>query len=141
MSQTKTEAKKDAVKKRRVYASTDNILADVRCKASDGKEHFMGEEFSTGSAPTIQVHLVGTQKFDNVVIIKDDEEVHVIKPNEKEVNFTWTDPKPSEAGKTSYYYVRGQQVPDADAEPRRERVDHPNGAGDADGRRAAARVR
>ncbi len=101
----------DAIRKRRVYASTDNILADVRCKDSAGKEHFMGEEFSTASAPTISVHLVGTQKMAKVTIIKDDKEVHVIQPNEKEVNFTWTDPTPS-AGKTSYYYVRGEQVPD-----------------------------
>jgi hypothetical protein len=35
-------------------------------------------------------------------------EVHVIEPKTKEVSFTWKDDKP-EAGKTSYYYVRGEQ--------------------------------
>ncbi len=41
----------------------------------------------------------------------DDEEVHVIQPNEKDVSFNWTDPKPS-IDQTSYYYVRGEQAPD-----------------------------
>jgi hypothetical protein len=102
-----------AVKQKRVYAATDNIIADVRCKSSDGKDHLMGEEFSTDSAPTLNVKLIGPQKFVRVVIIKDDEEVHVIEPNTPEVNFSWTDPKPS-TGKSSYYYVRGEQAPDMD---------------------------
>jgi hypothetical protein len=43
-----------------------------------------------------------------VTIVKDDVEVHVIEPKTKEVIFTWKDDK-AEAGKTSYYYVRGEQ--------------------------------
>jgi hypothetical protein len=100
----------DAVRKRRVYGATDNIIADVRCKAGD-KEHFMGEEFSSSEAPKIDIHLIGPQKFTRVVIIKDDVEVHSITPNEQDVKLSWTDPSPS-AGKTSYYYVRGEQAPD-----------------------------
>jgi hypothetical protein len=100
----------DAIRKRRVYAATDNILADVRCKAG-GKDHLMGEEFSTNEAPTIAVNLIGTQKFAKVVIVKDDVVVHEVTPNEQKVSFNWTDPKPTQ-GKVSYYYVRGEQVPD-----------------------------
>jgi hypothetical protein len=37
--------------------------------------------------------------------------VYTADPNQKDVSFSWTDSKP-EPGKTSYYYVRGQQVPD-----------------------------
>lgn len=105
------EAILDAMKKRRVYAATANIIADVQCKDSEGKSHFMGEEFSTASAPSLSVHLVGAKELAEVVIIKDDVVVHTIKPNQKEVNFSWTDPNPS-PGKTSYYYVRGEQTPD-----------------------------
>ena len=36
----------EAFRKRRIYGSTDNILADVRCGA-----HFMGEEFTMTTAP------------------------------------------------------------------------------------------
>src|SRR5205823_6138091 len=95
---------------RRVYGATDNIIADVRCKAA-GVEHFMGEEFATKEAPTLSIRIVGAQKIAKVTIIKDDEEVHVVQPNTQDVTFTWTDPK-STPGKTSYYYVRGEQAPD-----------------------------
>jgi hypothetical protein len=104
------EAVLEAVKKRRVYGATDNIIADVRCKAG-GVEHFMGEEFATNQAPTLSIHIVGAQKIAKVTIIKDDEEVHVVQPDRQDVTLTWTDPKPT-PGKTSYYYVRGEQAPD-----------------------------
>jgi len=100
----------EGMKKRRVYGSTDNILADLRVTAG-GKEHFMGEEFTGDKAPTLRVKLVGTRELADVVVIKDDQVVHEIKPNQKEVSFEWTDPSPTR-GKTSYYYVRGEQVPD-----------------------------
>ena len=100
----------EAVKKRRVYGATDNIIADVRCKVG-GTEHFMGEEFTTSEPPVLNVRIVGAQKIAKVTIIKDDEEVHVAEPNQQDVSFTWTDPKPT-PGKVSYYYVRGEQVKD-----------------------------
>jgi hypothetical protein len=95
-----------------VYGSTDNIIADVRCKVG-GREHFMGEEFATPQPPAIDVRLVGAKKIAKVTIIKDDVVVHEASPNAAEVRFTWTDPKPT-AGKTSYYYVRGEQEPDVE---------------------------
>jgi hypothetical protein len=48
----------EAIKKKRVYGATDNIIADVRCKVG-GREYFMGEEFTTGQAPTLNVRIVG----------------------------------------------------------------------------------
>jgi hypothetical protein len=102
----------DAIRKRRVYGATDNIIADVRCKVGDA-EHFMGEEFTTKGAPTIDVRLIGARKIAKVTIIKDDLEVLVSEPNQQNVHFQWTDPNPT-IGKTSYYYVRGEQQPDLD---------------------------
>ena len=43
------EAIMEAFHKRRIYGSTDNILADVRCG-----DHFMGEEFTTAEPPAIR---------------------------------------------------------------------------------------
>src|SRR5436190_14530649 len=100
----------DAIRKRRVYGATDNIVADVRCKA-DGAEHFMGEEFSMNGAPTLDIHLIGAKKIAKVTIIKDDVEVYTSEPKQQDVHFQWTDPKPT-TGKTSYYYVRGEQEVD-----------------------------
>jgi hypothetical protein len=95
----------EAFRKRRIYGSTDNILADVRCG-----EHFMGEEFSLDSAPVIRVHLIGTGPFEKVHIIRDGNEVYTTSPQSKDVNFEWRDAAPPAKGSTSYYYVRGEQA-------------------------------
>jgi hypothetical protein len=102
------EAVVKALKQRHVYASTDNIIADVRASA-DGHEHFMGDEFTAHEAPKFLVKLRGTATFSKVVLIKDDVEIYTITPNEVSVDFTWTDPNPA-PDKTSYYYVRGEQT-------------------------------
>ena len=80
------EAIIDAFHKRHVYASTANIVADVR-----SGDHIMGDEFSVPSAPSITVRLIGTATFANVVIVKDGHEVYTIEPKSSEVDFTWTD--------------------------------------------------
>ena len=98
------EAILDALKKRHVYASTDNIVADVRCG-----EHVMGDEFAVTAPPQLSVKLIGSAPFAKVVIVKDGKEVSVTTPGTKEVSFAWTD-EAAAAGKTSYYYVRGEQA-------------------------------
>ncbi len=92
-----------AMKARHLYGSTDNIIADVRCG-----EHFMGDEFTLGERPRLKVHLVGTQPFAKVHVIKDGNYVHSASPGKREVEFEWTDFTPT-PGTTSYYYVRGEQ--------------------------------
>jgi hypothetical protein len=98
------EAILDALKKRHVYASTDNIVADIRCG-----EHTMGDEFTVSAPPRISVKLIGSAGFAKVTIVKDGKDVSVTTPNSKEVSFDWTDTA-AVAGKTSYYYVRGEQA-------------------------------
>lgn len=98
-----------AMRKRHTYGATDNIIADVRCKAADGSERMMGDEFSVKGAPTLDIRFVGTAPFSKITLIKDNVEIPLEAPNSKEVKLTWTDPKP-EPGKTSYYYVRGEQA-------------------------------
>jgi len=94
----------EGMKLRRVYGATDNIIADVRCG-----DHFMGEEFTTDRPPTFNIKLIGTAPFAEVVIVKDNEYVYSLAPNERTVEFRWTD-MDATPGKTSYYYVRGMQV-------------------------------
>jgi hypothetical protein len=97
------EAIMEAFHKRRVFGATDNILADVRCG-----DHFMGEEFATAAPPAISVKLWGMKPFAKVEIVKDGAYVYSVQPNQKNVSFTWKDAA-AEKGKTSYYYVRGEQ--------------------------------
>ena len=101
------EAIVKAMKQRHTYAATDNIVADYRC-TSGGKDYMMGDDFTTSDAPTLRVKLHGTAPFAKVTIVKDDVEVQIETPDQDKVELTWTDPAPT-AGKTSYYYVRGEQ--------------------------------
>ncbi len=94
----------EAFHKRRIYGATDNILADVRSGI-----HFMGEEFSVEAPPAISVKLWGTAPFAKVHIVKDNQYVYTIQPKTKNVDFVWKDGV-AEKGKTSYYYVRGEQA-------------------------------
>ncbi len=94
----------EAFKKRRVYGATDNILADVTAHG-----HFMGEEFTVKGPPMIRVKLTGTADFNRVHIIKDGNYVYTGDPKSRIVDFGWRD-NDAKPGKTSYYYVRGEQV-------------------------------
>jgi hypothetical protein len=98
------EAILDGLKKRHVYGATDNILADVR-----SGEHIMGDSFATRVAPELRVKLAGTAPFSKVHVIKDNRYVYTTEPKKAAVEFTWKDNAPA-AGKTSYYYVRGEQA-------------------------------
>ncbi len=93
----------EAMKKRHLYGSTDDILADVRSGM-----YMMGDQFETAEPPFLTVKLVGTAPFAKVHIIKNNHYVYTTEPKTASVEFTWRDTAP-EAGKTSYYYVRGEQ--------------------------------
>jgi len=68
----------------------------------------MGDEFKAQKAPELKLHVQGTAPFARVVLVKDDVEVKVWEPGQAVVDIQWTDPNPT-AGKTSYYYFRGEQ--------------------------------
>jgi uncharacterized membrane protein len=97
-----------AMKQRHTYAATDNIIADFRCKVGD-RDYMMGDAFTSKQPPTVRIKLVGTEPFAKVTLVKDDVETVLGEPNKAEVEYTWTDPRPT-AGKESYYYVRGEQT-------------------------------
>ena len=93
----------DAFHKRHVYGATDDILADFR-----SGNHIMGDAFTTQTPPELRVRLIGTAPFAQVHVIKDNKYVYSTQPGRPDVTLTWRDQSPS-AGKTSYYYVRGEQ--------------------------------
>jgi hypothetical protein len=97
------EAVLEAFKKRHVYGATDDILADVR-----SGNHMMGDQFETSGLPTLKVRLVGTAPFAKVHVIKDNRYAYSTEPKTAAVDFTWMDTA-AQPGKTSYYYVRGEQ--------------------------------
>jgi hypothetical protein len=90
------------LKKRHVYAATDDIILDVR----SGK-YLMGDEFRTNLAPSVDIHVVGTGTLARIDILKDSEVAETIRPGKAEYQGKWIDPRPTEG--THYYYVRVQQ--------------------------------
>jgi hypothetical protein len=98
------EAVLEAFQKRHVYAATDDILADLR-----SGNHMMGDEFETPDWPSLKLKLVGTAPFAKVHVIKDNRFVYTTEPKTATVDLTWRDTS-AEPGKTSYYYVRGEQA-------------------------------
>ncbi len=92
-----------AMQNRRMYGSTDDIVADFRSGT-----YYMGQSFSTSSAPIFTVRLFGTAAFQNVSVIKNGNVVYSTS-GDKAVSFTWQDPAITK-GQTSYYYVRGLQT-------------------------------
>jgi hypothetical protein len=103
------EALLKAMRLRHTYAATDNIIAEYTC-TTGGRTYMMGDEFTAAAAPTVRVKFRGTAPFKKVTLVKDDVEIVLGEPNQADVDLTWTDPSPV-AGKTSYYYVRGEQSP------------------------------
>ena len=87
----------------RIVYGHDYDFPDVR-----SQEHMMGDVFASADLPSLHVKLAGTAKFSKVVIIKDNQYVYSTEPHSDKVEFSWRDNAPVK-GKTSYYYVRGEQ--------------------------------
>jgi hypothetical protein len=68
----------------------------------------MGEQFETAEPPALNVKLDGTAPFARVVVVKNNRYVYSTEPRTASVQFTWRDTA-AETGKTSFYYVRGEQ--------------------------------
>ena len=83
----------EAFHKRRVYGSTDNILADVRCGS-----HFMGEEFAPSEAARDFGEADrGAANFAKVHVIKDGEYVYSIEPGRRTSISSGRTPRPKRA--------------------------------------------
>ena len=89
----------DAIKQRRTYGATDNIILEYRLG-----EHFMGAAFATESVPPLRVHVEGTGTVARVEVIRNERTVYATRPNQREVSVVYTDTDPPSG--RAYYYVR-----------------------------------
>jgi hypothetical protein len=94
-----------ALRQRHCYAATDDIIVDVR-----SGNHIMGDELATREAPTLQIHVRGTNNLARIDVLKDSLVVETFKPDKPEYQGNWTDPKPT-AG-MHWYYIRVLQSDD-----------------------------
>ena len=91
-----------ALKARRTFAATDNLIVDFRMG-----EHFMGESITAHTGIPLKAFVRGTGPIASITLVKNNLVIYT-KPGEgPEMNFTYTDAdaKPGDA----YYYVRVEQ--------------------------------
>jgi hypothetical protein len=88
-----------ALKKRHAYASTDDIVVEVR-----SGDHVMGDELRTSTAPEFKLRAVGARALDRIEILKDSDVVATLPVKGPEYVGTWTDPQPARG--MHYYYIR-----------------------------------
>jgi hypothetical protein len=93
----------EAIKARRTYAATDNIILSVVFAGSDG-EHLMGEKFSSRDPIRIRATIHGTDVIQQIDIIKNGKSTYTTHSNFSQVEFEFTDEKTAPGD--NYYYVR-----------------------------------
>jgi hypothetical protein len=92
----------EALKARRSFAATDNLIVDFRAGP-----RFMGEAFSAPAPPPLEVYVRGTGPLARVHVIRNNRVVYTAPGTGPELRFTFTDTAP-EAGE-AFYYVRAEQ--------------------------------
>ncbi|MBI1353907.1 MAG: hypothetical protein GC160_06140 [Acidobacteria bacterium] len=94
----------EAIRARRTYGATENILLEF----SIG-DHFMGEEFrAAATVPEIRVRVRGTAPVAKVSLIRNGQYITQQTPNSAEVSFAYRDMSPDKG--ENYYYVRVEQA-------------------------------
>ncbi len=96
----------EAIRARRAYAATDNIVLDARFAGSDG-EHLMGEEFSSRTPIRVKVRVVGTGPIARLDLIRNARIIHTVRPSLAEFTFDHQDT--GNVRGIAYYYVRALQ--------------------------------
>jgi hypothetical protein len=91
----------DAMRARRTYAATDNIVLEFWIG-----DEFMGGELraSAGGVPEIRLKAIGTKPFLTAEILRNGQPIHRSAPARADVELRYRDLEPVTG--TSYYYAR-----------------------------------
>lgn len=93
----------EALRQRHSYGATDNILLEVKMG-----DKMMGDIFESSIAAALDIYVVGTDRVQQIDIIKNCKIVDTLKPAQKEVRLNWKDSAHGEQ-KENHYYVRIMQ--------------------------------
>ena len=100
---TGRESIHNALRKRRAYGATDNIVLDFRMGGA-----FMGEEIAAGGPQRIRLYVRGTDKIAAIHLIRDAAYIYKLEPRGTEAEFEYLD---AEAGPGNHwYYARVEQA-------------------------------
>jgi hypothetical protein len=97
-----------ALRARRSYASTDNMVVDFRAGNT-----LQGGETTAAAPPVFEVDLRCTQPILRVEVIRNNRIIHTRKSDQRTLRFTFRDEAPEPAA--SYYYIRVIQSYSAEA--------------------------
>lgn len=103
------EALVDAIRARRTYGATDNIIVDFRLVDGDD-EYMMGSDAKVSGRPRFKVRIEGTDVLGDVEIVKNNERVYTQQPDAKTVEFTYVDNETRNKSEADFYYVRVRQA-------------------------------
>lgn len=96
----------DAIKRRRTYAATDNIIVDFRIG-----DAFMGDELRVvEKVPAVRAKILGTGPIKDVALIRNNEVIYTQSPDSEKVEFEYADREAVQ--RESFYYVRAVQAND-----------------------------
>lgn len=98
----------DALKERRTYGATDNIVIKFQAVSASGQSYKMGREFSAVSSPALEVDIQGTDVLSRVDLIGDGQILLSRSPQKADHKFTYKDSRLLRG--TAYYYVRVVQT-------------------------------
>jgi hypothetical protein len=93
------EAIMEALRARRTYGATDNILLEFWIG-----DHFMGEEFAAGEVPPLKIKVVGTDTISDVQVIRNNRSIYTHPGGSRKLELDFVDTAP-ETG-TNFYYLR-----------------------------------
>ena len=99
------EAILDAIKQRRTYAASDNVVLRFEARRAGAAPFKMGEELVAGRSPEFQLQAVAPAPVASVEIIRSGEVVYSAEPGKALVNLTFRDADAPEEG-TRHYHVR-----------------------------------
>ena len=98
----------DAIKRRRTYAATDNIVLQFEALPTEGAPLKMGSEAKLATVPALQLRLIAPTPVASVEIVRNGEIVYGAEPHTSEVSLTYRDE--ASAPNPAYYHVRAVQA-------------------------------
>jgi len=107
------EAMLDAIRNRRAYAATDNIILDAWMETPAGERRVQGEVFYSGPQPRLKAVIRGSSMIERLEIIRNNAVVHSWNPGCQKCAVDYTDFDPDSAVSAvqseSFYYLRVRQ--------------------------------
>ena len=101
----------EAIRSRRAYGATDNIVVDFRLLGKD-RNHIMGEAVRFAGAPRFRIRVEGTAPIADLELVRDNQVILVRRAESNVVDLEFQDAERPQS-RSSFYYVRLRQA-DAD---------------------------